>query len=115
MVLGLFLVALIMGVLLGIVGNVWVEFYLKYLSAESWMLDLLSSVVTLVLIGLCVFLTGMTMFAGAGAPGVPGAIKVERDFRVTIPGKFANQLDISPGDRVTVTVEEDRLVIAKRQ
>ena len=115
LVFGLFFVAMVMGALLGIVGNVWIEFYLKYLGTGSWMLDLSSSLVALVLIGLCVFLTAAQLSPRAETADVKRAIKVERDFKVTIPGRFASQLDINPGDRVAVTVDQDRLVLEKKQ
>jgi len=114
LVLGLLSVGLIMGALLGLVGNIWVEFYVKYLSAEYWMLDLSSSLITLALIALCVFLAAIQLSPRAGTVDTEGAIKVQRDLRLNIPPKFADQLNISPGDRVTVTVDQDKLVIQKR-
>ena len=114
LVLGLLSVGLIMGALLGVAGNVWVEFYLKYLSAQYWMLDLSSSLVTLALIALCVFLAGMQLSPRAETLDTEGAVKLRPDLRVNIPPKFADQLNIGPGDRLTVTVDQDRLVIQKR-
>lgn len=112
--LGLLSVGSIMGALLGVVGNVWVEFYLKYLSAQYWMLDFSSSLVTLALIALCVFLAGMQLSPRVETLDDEGAVKVRRDLRVNIPPQFADQLNIGPGDRLTVTVDQDRLVIQKR-
>lgn len=104
-----------MGALLGVVGNIWVEFYVKYLSAQHWMLDLSSSLVTLALIAACVFLAGMQLSPRAETLDTEGegAVKVRPDLRVNIPPKFADQLNIGPGDRLTVTVDQDRLVIRK--
>ena len=103
-----------MGALLGVAGNIWVEFYLKYLSAQYWMLDLSSSLITLALIATCVFLAGMQLSPRAETLDIEGAVKVRPDLRVNIPLKFADQLNIGPGDRLTVTVDQDRLVIQKR-
>lgn len=114
LVLGLLPVGMIMGALLGVVGNIWVEFHLKYLNAEYWMLDLSSSLIALGLIALCVFLAGMQLSPRARAVDTEGAIKVQPDLRLNIPSKFADQLNIGPGDRVTVTLDQDRLIIQKR-
>ena len=115
LVLGLFWLGLAMGGLLAVAGNVWVEFYLKYLNIESWMFDLSFSLVTLGLIGACVFLTAMQLFRGAESLDIKRAIGVGRDYKIRIPERLAHQLRIGPGDQVAFTLDEKRLVLEKRE
>jgi len=115
LVLGLFVLGIVMGGLLGVAGNVWTEFYLKYLSIESWMFDLSFSFVALGLIGLCVLLTAVQLFRGAEGFSIKDRIGVGRDFKVRIPGNLADQLKIGPGDLVAFTLDQKKLVLEKRE
>lgn len=115
LVLGLFWLGLAMGGLLAVAGNVWVEFYLKYLNIESWMFDLSFSLVTLGLIGACVFLTAVQLLRGAEGLDIKRAIGVGRDYKIRIPERLAHQLKIGPGDQVAFTLDEKRLVLEKRE
>ena len=115
MVFGLFWLGLAMGGLLAVAGNVWVEFYLKYLNIESWMVDLSFSLVALGLIGVCVFLTAVQLLRGAENLDIKRAIGVGRDYKIRIPEGLAHQLAIGPGDQVAFTLDQKRLVLEKRE
>lgn len=115
LVLGLFVPGLVLGGFLGLAGNVWVVFYLKYLNIEPWMFDLSFSLVTLGLGATCAFLIVVQLFRGVETLGVKGGIGVEKGYRVSIPERFARQLDIGPGDRIGFAVDQDRLVLEKRE
>jgi len=115
LVLGLFVLGLVMGGLLSLAGNVWAEFYLKYLNIEPWMFDLSFSLVTLGLVAACVFLTAVQLFRGGENLDIKSRIGIERDCKLRIPERLAHQLGIGPGDRVAFTLDQKRLVLEKRE
>lgn len=104
-----------MGGLLSLAGNVWIEFYLKYLNIEPWLFDLSFSLVALGLVGACVFLTAIQLFRGVENINVESGLGVGHDCKLRIPEGLARQLGIGPGDRVAFTMDQRRLVLEKRE
>ena len=105
-----------MGALLGVVGNAWVEFYVRYLSMpwESWAFSLSFSLSMLALIGLCVFLTAVQLFRGAESLNIRKKIGVDRHYKIGVPQRLASQLGIGPGDHVAFSLDQNKLVMEKR-